>query len=124
MTDAGTVSVTTENLTYKELAARLGVKQESARKTVQRKRWQRVTGNDGVVRIIVPVDALPQSVDSPDDSPKDSPSDSMTVRELQAKVEGLMQLIEAERHRATAAEQDRDRWHQLAVRPWWKRLAG
>lgn len=118
--------MTTENLTYKELAARLGVKQESARKTVQRKRWQRVTGNDGVVRIIVPVDALPQSVDSPDDSHRDSPSDmsGATIRELQAKVEGLMQVLEAERHRAKAAEQDRDRWHQLAVRPWWKRLAG
>lgn len=118
--------MTTENLTYKELAARLGVKQESARKTVQRKRWQRVTGNDGIVRIIVPVDALPKSMDKVSDSHRDSPSDGggATIRELQAKVEGLMQVIEAERHRATAAEQDRDRWHQLAIRPWWKRLAG
>lgn len=119
--------MTTENLTYKELAARLGVKHESARKMVQRKRWQRITGNDGIVRVIVPLDALPP-MDSPEDSHmdsrNDSPSDSMTVRELQAKVEGLMQVIEAERHRAISAEKDRDRWHEMAVRPWWKRLAG
>lgn len=118
--------MTTENLTYKELAVRLGVKQESARKTVQRKRWQRVTGNDGIVRVIVPVDALPQSMDKLSDSHRDSHSDEggAIIKELQAKIEGLMQVLDAERQRARAAEQDRDRWHDYAVRPWWKRLAG
>jgi len=114
--------MTTENLTYKELAARLSVKLESARKMVQRKRWQRITGNDGVVRIIVPIDALPQSEDSLSDSPSDSPA--LSVRELQAKVEALGELLVSERRRADAAELDRDRWHEMAVRPWWKRLVG
>lgn len=123
---AGTVHMTTESLTYKELAARLGVKLESARKTVLRKKWQRVTGNDGQVRILVPVDALDSHKDSPNDRHQDSHSDSPipSPLELQLRIEGLKELIESERRRADAAELDRDRWYALAVRPWWKRLAG
>ena len=33
-------------LTYRELAERLGIKPESARKTAQRRRWHRTTAND------------------------------------------------------------------------------
>lgn len=112
----------TISLTYRELADRLGVKPESARKTVQRKRWQRVTGNDGTVRIAVPVDALPQSRDDAPDSPQDSPA--VYARELEVRLEGLRMLLQAERRRADTAEADRDRWHDLACRPWWRRLAG
>ena len=45
-------------LTYRELAERLGIKPESARKTAQRRRWHRTTANDGTTRIHVPVEAL------------------------------------------------------------------
>jgi len=123
--------MTTESLTYKELAERLGVKLESARKTVLRKKWQKMTGNDGTIRILVPIEALARHDDSPKDKPSDSPSDGLTVRELQAKVEALGELLaverqraDAEMHRADAAQLDRDRWHELAVKPWWKRLVG
>lgn len=118
--------MTTESLTYKQLASRLGVKLESARKTVQRKRWQRVTGNDGVVRVMVPIDVLPQSMDSPSDGPNDRREDSpaFTIRELQMKVEALQELLSVERQRATAAEIDRDRWHAEAVKPWWRKMVG
>lgn len=112
----------TISLTYRELADRLGVKPESARKAVQRKRWRRVTGNDGTTRILVPVEALPQSRDDAPDSPEDSPA--LYARELETRLEGLRMLLQAESRRADAAEIDRDRWHAMAVRPWWKRLAG
>ncbi len=112
--------MTTESLTYRELAVRLGVKLESARKTVLRKKWQKVAGNDGTLRILVPVEALTRHEDSPSDSPSDSP----TVREMQARLETIGELLVSERRRADAAEQDRDRWHAMAIRPWWKRLAG
>lgn len=45
-------------LTYDELADRLGIERESARTLVKRKRWGRQPGNDGKVRIGVPVDHL------------------------------------------------------------------
>lgn len=115
--------MSTEYLTYKELSERLGIKIGSARKAVQRKRWQRVTGNDGVVRIIVPIDDIRPS-SGRTDSPNDTPTDNRTVKELLERIDILNDLVTAERNRAAAAELDRDRWHAYAVRPWWRRLVG
>lgn len=113
----------TESLTYRELADRLGVKLESARKTVQRKRWQRVTANDGTIRILVPVEALPQSRDMSQDSQGDSPS-AAEIAILEERIQGLQALVEAERRRADAAEADRAAWRILAERPLWRRVFG
>lgn len=46
-------------LDYDELAGRLGITRESARRLVIRKRWRRAPGNDGKARVAVPNDALP-----------------------------------------------------------------
>lgn len=122
--------MTTESLTYKELAERLGVKLESARKTVLRKRWQKVTANDGTVRILVPVEALPRPSDNAGDSPSDghgdSPSDSPSpdVLALEAQIDGLKALVVSEQRRADAAEADRDAWRTQAQRSVFSRLFG
>lgn len=134
-----------EHLTYRQLAERLGVKPDSARKLAQRRRWRRIPGNDGAVRVVVPVEALPVAgevtpVVAPDasggvlavagDVTRDvaldvPPVDHEAVaRELDLRIEGLRALLAAEGRRADAAESDRDRWHALATRPWWRRLAG
>jgi hypothetical protein len=119
----------TESLTYRELAERLNVKLESARKMVQRKRWQRVTANDGTVRVIVPADALPQSQGLPPDTGSDSPSDSSVdvagmLQELETRIEVLKALVDAERRRADAAEADRDAWRTHASKGLISRLFG
>lgn len=99
-----------EVLTYVELAERLGVKPDSARKLVRRRRWKRIQGNDGIVRTVVPEGYL--------SGPRVSPVDtSHTIATLEAQVQHLRELL-------AMAEQDRDRWHALAIRPWWRRLAG
>lgn len=100
-----------EYLTYRELADRLGIKLESARKTVLRKGWKRIQGNDGIARIVVPSTSLP--------SPKDDTPDASQIEllALQAENKHLKEMLDA-------TKQDRDRWHALAVRPWWRRLAG
>jgi hypothetical protein len=49
----------TISLTYEQLAERLGVKYESARKTTQRRRWRKSRGNDGHTRVEVPLEELP-----------------------------------------------------------------
>ncbi len=46
------------SLTYAELAASLGITVGSAKNLVRRKRWARVTGNDGSARIAVPDEYL------------------------------------------------------------------
>lgn len=122
--------MTTETLTYKELAARLGIKLASARRLVMRKRWPKAKGNDGETRITIPLEAL----DRPDDNHDDNHTDSHNVshiKELQAKIETLNELLVSERQRADAcekraisAESDRDRWHAEATRPLLKRLFG
>jgi hypothetical protein len=43
-------------MTYRELATRLGIKIESARKTVQRQNWKREEGHGGIVMVFVPED--------------------------------------------------------------------
>lgn len=112
----------TESLTYRELAARLGVKPESARKTAQRKRWKRVTGNDGLARVIVPVEALARPQDGPEDVPADVAADSHAA--LEGQIELLKDLVAAERRRADAAEADRDAWRAHASKGLFSRLFG
>ena len=128
----------TVTLTYRELANRLGVKADSARKTVQRKRWRRAAGNDGTVRIDVPIDALPVPQDVTPDSPTDSGPDPILFAKLEIEIAGLKELVAAERARADAeaaradtegrrandAISDRDAWRSMAQRPWWRRMAG
>lgn len=113
-------------LTYAELAERLGVKLPSARKMVQRHKWRRITGNDGLVRIEIPTDALPARRDRPSDGPTDSPPSSPTdlVPALEAQISALKELVAAERQHRMTVEAERDRWHQLATRPWYRRLVG
>jgi len=122
-TVAGTVTgiapMETVALTYKELAGRLAIKVESARKTAQRKRWHRTTGNDGSIRVHVPLDVLPLVAvqgDSHKDSHGDSPANPVHVQlaKLEAEIAGLKEVLQAERNRTAAAEQDRDAWREQA----------
>lgn len=119
-------------LTYDELAGRLGIALHSARNLVRRKRWSRTVGNDGRARIAVPLDALKGAVEgdagdttkaSLEVAPEAAPEAPLMVL-LEAQIEGLKSLVEAERKRADAAEADRDRWHELATRSWWRKLVG
>ena len=45
-------------MTYAEIAEARGISLPSARRLVLRHRWLRQTGNDGVVRVTVPLTAL------------------------------------------------------------------
>lgn len=91
--------MTIESLTYKELADRLGCKLESARKMVQRKRWNRTTGNDGTVRIQVPMEELP-SRDKSEDKPQEKLVPELLLKALEVQIDGLKEIVVAERKRA------------------------
>ena len=79
----------TVTLTYAELAARLGVKDESARKTAQRRRWRKFKGNDGFTRVEVPLEDLP-----PPEPPPFVPGP--TPDQIIARLEGINARLEAE----------------------------
>ena len=86
--------MTTLALSYDEIASRLGITTASARRLVQRRRWQKGKGNDGRAVVQVPVEFLGRRgdsrQDSPDGEPHDSrsgsPSDSPTVSDLIARL--------------------------------------
>jgi hypothetical protein len=54
--------MSTASLTYQEIAARFGVTTASARNLVRRKGWPKALGNDGLARIVVPSDAIPDAL--------------------------------------------------------------
>lgn len=116
----------TETMTYDELAARLGIEVDSARRLARRRRWSKKTGNDGKARVDVPIERLAVTQDSPPEPREASLQDSPAVAivRLEGEITGLKAVVQAERARADAAAADRDRWHAIATRPWWKRLAG
>lgn len=125
-------------MTYQEIAKRLNIKLDSARKLVRRKRWKRTMGNDGNMRINVPLDGFKE--DDPTDNTPDVPTDvpriydpekDIQIARLEAELKGVSDLVEAERRRADAealrtqaAERDRDAWKELATRSWWKKITG
>jgi hypothetical protein len=57
-TDVDDSSGTGRWLTYDELAALRGIKRIGAVRLVQRHKWRRQAGNDGLARVLVPPDAL------------------------------------------------------------------
>ncbi len=57
-TDVDDVTDTGRWLTYDELATLRGIKRIGAVRLVQRHKWRRQAGNDGLARVLVPHDAL------------------------------------------------------------------
>src|SRR3954470_17752777 len=54
----GATMIEERTLTYDELAALLRRSPEATRQLVRRRRWRRALGNDGKMRVTVPVEAL------------------------------------------------------------------
>ncbi|MBC2886323.1 hypothetical protein H7Q97_13070 [Ochrobactrum sp. CM-21-5] len=46
------------------------------------------------------------------------------TQDISAEVAVLRELLETMRTANDDLRAERDRWHALAIRPWWKRLAG
>ena len=86
------------SMTYAELGEALKIAPASANRLARRRRWARVPGNDGKVRVAVPEEALVPPA-RPPDSPPDSPSDSPPV----SPPDKLVNALEA--HLATVSEQ-------------------
>lgn len=110
-------------LTYDELAERLGIERESARQQVKRKHWARRPGNDGKVRIGVPVEVFGSGseegteggadpVQAPVHEPAPAPAYDPAVFEVLTRhIERLEQQLEISAGRASdrdivAAERD------------------
>jgi hypothetical protein len=101
-------------MTFLELSQARGVNLPSARKLVRRHKWRRQTGNDGLVRILVPGAALadrPKAAPGPDhgsgpgaDHGSDLSDISNAVSALQAAVASLTEARASAEKRADQAE--------------------
>jgi len=89
-----------------------------------RKKWLKIKGNDGEARILVPEEFLAGRSDHEHDDNHDVKNDNNSDELITLKIENaaLKSQFEAEKVRADTAEKDRDRWHDLANKPWFKRL--
>ena len=76
--------VTILRLSYAELAARLGRSADAARVLARRRGWQRITGNDGRVVVLVEEGELPS--DSPPERPPGRPPDRDQVDQLREEL--------------------------------------
>lgn len=97
-------------LTYGDAAARLGIKIDSVKRRARARRWPRRTGNDGLVQIQVPEDALPERrPDNPLDIPDVIRPEEQPGADLRDRAEAAEREAAAQTARANAlAEQIAD----------------
>jgi hypothetical protein len=119
----------TVQLTYAEAASRLGCLEKSVATRAKRRRWKREKGNDGLMRVHIPIEYLP---DSKGDNRGDSiPDTRPTVREaelvgqinvLQAKLEAAAEKAQG-LEKALADAGEREAWLRQKLdgkpRRWW-----
>lgn len=98
--------MTSEWLTYAELAARLGTTTEAARQRAIRGRWQRQSGNDGKARVLFdPEQRTPER--TPSERPLERTAEQLVIEAMRAHLETLKAAV-------TAAEQATDRERERA----------
>ena len=103
-------------MTYAEAAAALGVKPDSVQRRARNRRWRRERGNDGLVRVAVPVALLDKSPDNPPDIPGDFQEDVRRLERIVATLETEVRML---REAQADLRADRDTWRDLAQRRWW-----
>jgi hypothetical protein len=104
-------------MTYVDAASVLGVKVDSVKRRARNRRWKREKGNDGLVRIGVPVEIFALSrTENPPDRP---PDDTGDILRLEKQVSALDTEVKMLRERQDDLMQDRDHWRAMAQRPWW-----
>jgi hypothetical protein len=119
----------TIRLTYAEAATRLGCLEKSVATRAKRRGWRREKGNDGLVRVHIPIDCLP---DSSGGNRGDSiPDSGQTVREaeLKGQINVLHAKLEAVTEKAQGLEKalaeagEREAWLRQKLddkpRRWW-----
>ena len=108
-------------LTYTEAAGKLGIKLDSVKRRVRARKWPRMTGNDGIVRIQIPHDALPDDRTegrSVNQAEPDVDLADVSARLTDAEIRAAVAEARADAlsERLTEAKEDRDKWQALAER--------
>ncbi len=98
-------------MTVAELARERGISAQSAARLVRRKRWRRIPGNDGDIRVLVPDGGSDKSI-----RPR---KNTDTVAGLLSTIKTLQTALQREQGRADrldaelSALRTASRWHRL-----------
>src|SRR3954464_14390961 len=86
----------TRSLTYAEMASVMGITLASAKNLTRRKRWPRTRTNEGLVRVLVPLDYLEEndSREGRDEGHHASPRDGLA----EGRQDALGAIAALERH--------------------------
>lgn len=106
-------------MTYADAASVLGVKVDSVKRRARNRGWKRIRGNDGLMRIGVPVEVLALSErDNPPDSQPDHTGDIIRLEKTVSALETEVRML---RERENGLIEDRDAWKAMAQRrrSWW-----
>lgn len=100
-------------VTYQEGATLLGIQPDSVRRRASSRKWPRRRGNDGLARVGIPVDVIPDA--TPDVTPAITPEDPDHIR-IREELAAARERIEQVEIRLKEAQADRDHWRALAER--------
>jgi hypothetical protein len=109
-------------MTYADAAKALRVQVDSIKRRARNRRWRREKGNDGLIRVGIPLDALAATVAIFPDSPGDmSPAVPRDMIRLEKEVSSLQTEVRFLREREADLKADRDAWKAVAERrrTWW-----
>jgi chromosome segregation ATPase len=85
----------TQPMTYSELADAIGRSEIAARSLAARKRWRRIPGNDGKVRLAVPVELLGKLRDRSMHRSANASEDQSTPPSADASIDRVVAVLEA-----------------------------
>ena len=85
----------TQPMTYSELAEAIGRSEIAARSLAARKRWRRIPGNDGKVRLAVPVELLGKLRDRSMHRSANASEDQSTTPSTDAPIDRVVAVLEA-----------------------------
>jgi len=104
-------------MTYAQAAEVMKIQIDSVKRRARNRRWHREIGNDGLVRIAVPLTALPDpSVNVDPDDPSDIPGDRI---EAEKRIVALEVEVVMLRETLQDLRAERDAWRASATRRWW-----
>ena len=86
----------TRSLTYAEMASTMAITVASAKNLTRRKRWPRSAGNDGLVRVLVPLDYL--AADKSAEGRHEGPHDGLAESPAEGRQDALGAIAALERH--------------------------
>lgn len=114
----------TRMMTYAEAASALRIKPDSVARRARNRRWHKELGNDGLVRIAVPLSIIPP--DSPPEVPSDIspdiPDDIRPDTQALARIAALETEVRILREVQDDLRADRDAWRTVAERRWWHNI--